>query len=58
MLDSMRIAALRPYGDPRFSDHWDIMDLDGNAVEILPQNRSNATVPKSFRSQKATISMQ
>ncbi|GAB0132019.1 hypothetical protein EsDP_00000469 [Epichloe bromicola] len=40
---SMRIAALRPYGEPRISDHWDIMDLYGHSIQILPGNGTNAT---------------
>ncbi|KAG5971559.1 hypothetical protein E4U58_007410 [Claviceps cyperi] len=41
---SMRIAALRPYGEPRISDHWDIMDLDGHDIQISPGNKTNTTV--------------
>ncbi|KAG6058284.1 hypothetical protein E4U17_000185 [Claviceps sp. LM77 group G4] len=41
---SMRIAALRPYGEPRISDHWDIMDLDGYDIQISPGNNTNTTV--------------
>ncbi|KAG5978809.1 hypothetical protein E4U55_005909 [Claviceps digitariae] len=40
---SMRIAALRPYGEPRISDHWDIMDMDGHSIQISPGNRTNVT---------------
>ncbi|KAG6015786.1 hypothetical protein E4U43_004768 [Claviceps pusilla] len=40
---SMRIAALRPYGEPRISDHWDIMDMDSHTIQISPGNRTNVT---------------
>ncbi|KAG6031336.1 hypothetical protein E4U41_007606 [Claviceps citrina] len=40
---SMRIAALRPYGEPRISDHWDIMDMDGHSIQISPGNGTNVT---------------
>ncbi|KAG5928720.1 hypothetical protein E4U42_000084 [Claviceps africana] len=40
---SMRIAALRPYGEPRISDHWDIMDMDSYSIQIFPGNRTNVS---------------
>ncbi|TWU78159.1 hypothetical protein ED733_007594 [Metarhizium rileyi] len=30
---TMRIAALRPYGNPKISDHWDVVDLDRHTIE-------------------------
>ncbi|KAG6001893.1 hypothetical protein E4U21_003742 [Claviceps maximensis] len=40
---SMRIAALRPYGEPRISDHWDIMDLDSHSIQVFSGNQTNVT---------------
>jgi hypothetical protein len=40
----MRIAALRPYGNPKISDHWDVVDLDRHTVEVLPRNATNSTI--------------
>lgn len=33
---SMRFAALRPYGNPNISDHWDIMSGDTVDFTVLP----------------------
>jgi hypothetical protein len=35
----MRFAALRPYGNPNISDHWDIMykPVD-SSIQVLPYN--------------------
>ncbi|QLI67948.1 Pyrolysin [Metarhizium brunneum] len=34
---TMRIAALRPYGNPKISDHWDVVDLDRHTIQKLVQ---------------------
>lgn len=44
LLGSMRFAALRPYGNPNISDHWDIMGEEALPFEVLPYNgTSNST---------------
>lgn len=48
----MRFAALRPYGNPNISDHWDVMGHEGVEFEVLaPLNNgtSNSTVPRLMR---------
>jgi hypothetical protein len=49
--DRMRFAALRPYGNPNISDHWDVMGHEGVAFEVLaPTNvTSNSTLPRLMR---------
>ena len=37
----MRFAALRPYGNPNITDHWDIMPVEYPTFQVLP--RSNLT---------------
>ncbi|KAL7790302.1 peptidase S8/S53 domain-containing protein [Trichoderma ceciliae] len=41
---TMRFAALRPYGNPNISDHWDIMQMPVRNIEVLPYNRTNSTI--------------
>ncbi|KJZ76749.1 hypothetical protein HIM_03626 [Hirsutella minnesotensis 3608] len=31
---TVRFAALRPYGNPRLSDHWDIVDLGTRKIQV------------------------
>ncbi|KND92962.1 Thermophilic serine proteinase [Tolypocladium ophioglossoides CBS 100239] len=38
---TMRFAALRPYGNPHLSDHWDAFEFPG--IRILPYNGTNST---------------
>ncbi|KAM0427243.1 hypothetical protein ACHAPT_007673 [Fusarium lateritium] len=41
---TMRFAALRPYGNPNISDHWDIMYREVDNIQVLPYNAtSNST---------------
>ncbi|KAH7157153.1 peptidase S8/S53 domain-containing protein [Dactylonectria macrodidyma] len=35
---TIRFAALRPYGNPKISDHWDIMYNEADNIQILPLN--------------------
>ncbi|KAM0552020.1 hypothetical protein ACHAPJ_008130 [Fusarium lateritium] len=35
---TMRFAALRPYGNPNISDHWDIMYRAVDSIQVLPYN--------------------
>ncbi|CAI6093329.1 unnamed protein product [Clonostachys chloroleuca] len=35
---TMRFAALRPYGNPNLTDHWDVMGQDALSFEVLPMN--------------------
>ncbi|KAF5607156.1 subtilisin-like serine protease [Fusarium subglutinans] len=36
---TMRFAALRPYGNPNISDHWDVMNSPtANSIQVLPYN--------------------
>ncbi|KFA48007.1 hypothetical protein S40293_02676 [Stachybotrys chartarum IBT 40293] len=45
---SMRVAALRPYGNPEIADHWDVVRWDQDTFEVLPYNATwNST--ESFR---------
>ncbi|KAF5618034.1 subtilisin-like serine protease [Fusarium sp. NRRL 52700] len=34
---TMRFAALRPYGNPNISDHWDVMNSP-SSIQVLPYN--------------------
>ncbi|KAK0384360.1 hypothetical protein NLU13_8447 [Sarocladium strictum] len=38
---TMRFAALRPYGNPLISDHWDIMQTPYPTFEVLPYSNSS-----------------
>ncbi|KAM6478861.1 subtilisin-like protein [Trichoderma sp. SZMC 28011] len=40
---TLRFAALRPYGNPSISDHWDIMRLPVRNIQVLPYNQTNST---------------
>ncbi|KAL7932468.1 subtilisin-like protein [Trichoderma chlorosporum] len=40
---TLRFAALRPYGNPDISDHWDIMHMPVRNIQVLPYNRANST---------------
>lgn len=40
---SLRFAALRPYGNPSISDHWDIMHMPVRNIQVLPYNQTNST---------------
>ncbi|KAJ3524920.1 hypothetical protein NM208_g11862 [Fusarium decemcellulare] len=35
---TMRFAALRPYGNPHISDHWDVMYREVDTIRVLPYN--------------------
>ncbi|ENH68331.1 Thermophilic serine proteinase [Fusarium oxysporum f. sp. cubense race 1] len=36
---TMRFAALRPYGNPNISDHWDVMNSPtASSIQVLPYN--------------------
>ncbi|KAF7558786.1 hypothetical protein G7046_g5366 [Stylonectria norvegica] len=49
---TMRFAALRPYGNPNISDHWDIMYRPVDNIKILPFNATtNSTKPSVARPQ-------
>ncbi|KAF4512058.1 hypothetical protein G6O67_001242 [Ophiocordyceps sinensis] len=39
---TMRFAALRPYGNPRLSDHWDVLSTGARSVEIRHDPRMGA----------------
>ncbi|KAH8706750.1 peptidase S8/S53 domain-containing protein [Ilyonectria robusta] len=42
---TVRFAALRPYGNPKISDHWDIMNNEVDNIQILPYNTTtNSTL--------------
>ncbi|KAL7781385.1 subtilisin-like protein [Trichoderma afarasin] len=41
---TLRFAALRPYGNPSISDHWDIMRLPVRNIQVLPYNQTNSTI--------------
>ncbi|KAH7249731.1 peptidase S8/S53 domain-containing protein [Fusarium redolens] len=43
---TMRFAALRPYGNPNISDHWDIMNSPtASSIQVLPYNSTrNSTL--------------
>ncbi|TFB06704.1 hypothetical protein CCMA1212_000331 [Trichoderma ghanense] len=41
---TLRFAALRPYGNPNISDHWDIMRMPIRNIQVLPYNGTNATI--------------
>ncbi|KAH6606197.1 hypothetical protein Trco_005350 [Trichoderma cornu-damae] len=42
---TLRFAALRPYGNPNISDHWDIMQMPVRNIEVLPYNTTtNSTM--------------
>jgi hypothetical protein len=46
----MRFAALRPYGNPNISDHWDTMAVEPIRFQVLPNNGStNVTRAMSHR---------
>ncbi|KAL6898828.1 peptidase S8/S53 domain-containing protein [Trichoderma evansii] len=40
---TLRFAALRPYGNPNISDHWDIMQMPVRNIGVLPLNGTNST---------------
>lgn len=46
----MRFAALRPYGNPNISDHWDVMGTKAVPFAVLPQ--SNVTTNSTTRLMK------
>ncbi|CAM1503807.1 Fc.00g013980.m01.CDS01 [Cosmosporella sp. VM-42] len=48
---SIRFAALRPYGNPNISTHWDTMYMPVRNIQVLPYNFSNGTLnsTQSFR---------
>ncbi|KAK1248218.1 hypothetical protein MKX08_006438 [Trichoderma sp. CBMAI-0020] len=41
---TFRFAALRPYGNPNISDHWDIMQMPVRHIGVLPLNGTNSTL--------------
>ncbi|PNP39101.1 hypothetical protein TGAMA5MH_08953 [Trichoderma gamsii] len=41
---TFRFAALRPYGNPNISDHWDIMQMPVRHFGVLPLNGTNSTL--------------
>lgn len=43
-LHRFRFAALRPYGNPNISDHWDIMQMPVRHIGVLPLNGMNSTL--------------
>lgn len=45
----MRLAALRPYGNPNISDHWDIMRTPYPTFQVLPYGNSSVNSTTSFR---------
>ncbi|KAK7431544.1 hypothetical protein QQZ08_002035 [Neonectria magnoliae] len=40
---TLRFAALRPYGNPNISDHWDVMHNEVGNIQILPFNTTTAS---------------
>ncbi|KAL9484180.1 hypothetical protein ACSS6W_002969 [Trichoderma asperelloides] len=40
---TFRFAALRPYGNPNISDHWDVMQMPVQHIGVLPLNGTNST---------------
>ncbi|KAL7951248.1 peptidase S8/S53 domain-containing protein [Trichoderma barbatum] len=40
---TLRFAALRPYGNPNISDHWDVMRLPVRSIQVLPYKQANST---------------
>ncbi|KAF7544235.1 hypothetical protein G7Z17_g10110 [Cylindrodendrum hubeiense] len=44
-------AALRPYGNPNISDHWDIMHNEVNNIQILPFNATTNSTQMYRRTQ-------
>lgn len=47
-LHRFRFAALRPYGNPNISDHWDIMQMPVRHIGVLPLNGTNSTLHWRF----------
>ncbi|KAM5352058.1 hypothetical protein ACJ41O_004781 [Fusarium nematophilum] len=40
---TMRFAALRPYGNPNISDHWDVMYRELGNIQVLPYNATSTS---------------
>ena len=51
--DSMRFAALRPYGNPDISDHWDIMGGEALPFEVLPKTNASAAANSTVLMRRA-----
>lgn len=49
----MRFAALRPYGNPDISDHWDIMGGEALPFEVLPKTNASAAANSTVLMRRA-----
>ncbi|KAH8174812.1 subtilase family protein [Sarocladium implicatum] len=45
---TMRFAALRPYGNPNITDHWDIMKTSSPTFQVIPYSNHSVNSTTSF----------